>query len=575
MFSYRRAAALSLTSTFYLFSVAGLTAQSTTENDKSLAGDQRQRPKQTAARQTPADPKLPFETSVVIYYGVPKKISAAPAAVMPGGSQANRLPERKVINSTESDRQAADRASTFPPMRSRLEVSSPGAAQSLQPVIISYRGYQPQAFSEISEPELQNTKNAAGGNDTPRMKKEAFSAAAQIPMPVAPTRNLAKAIPFLKAGSNVVAGPDSIGTEILQPITQEKPVEPAPPILVSNPAAESEPKAALPSLTKTATEQEPAVAGEPAASGASVTGEISTGSANVPKSLASTATVKENLLPTAPINALPLTASGTSALTIEPAESASVPTPPSAEPPPAAVATRANAVSTVNVVQLNNDAVKETLDANYEDALKHLQQAIEARPNVAKFYRNLSIVYERMKRIDDALAAARTAAQLAPTAPSIIEQLCALEVVAKNAANGITCYERLKQMEPLDVLGQTYYAAALFHSGKLDESVGILEKAVQVTPAFPDSLNLLGVVYYTQKRVADAIAMFKSAVETSPDLCQARYNLGVAELANGNKAAAISQYNMIKSVDPKLAEQLYRGIFSDKLLFVGAETGRH
>jgi tetratricopeptide (TPR) repeat protein len=149
-------------------------------------------------------------------------------------------------------------------------------------------------------------------------------------------------------------------------------------------------------------------------------------------------------------------------------------------------------------------------------------------------------------------------------------------VVSKNVANGLSCYERLQKIEPLDVLGQTYYAAALFHSGKIDESLAILEKTVQATPVFPDAFNVLGVVYYYKKRIPEAIAMFKSAVEAAPDQCQARYNLGVAELMNGNKAAAISQYNIIKAVDAKLAEQLYRGIYGDKLLFVGEpEAGKH
>jgi len=47
-----------------------------------------------------------------------------------------------------------------------------------------------------------------------------------------------------------------------------------------------------------------------------------------------------------------------------------------------------------------------------------------------------------------------------------------------------------------------------------------------------------------------------------------RYNLAIAALAQRNKTAALSQYAILKQGDPKLADQLYRLLFRDKVISV-------
>jgi tetratricopeptide (TPR) repeat protein len=216
--------------------------------------------------------------------------------------------------------------------------------------------------------------------------------------------------------------------------------------------------------------------------------------------------------------------------------------------------------------KLNNTAVRLANESNYEDARALFERAIEAEPNMARYHRNLSVVFERMKKIDDALASARTAAKLAPSDPSVLEQLCGLELAKENTATALGCFEKLRSIEPLDALSETHYGIALFRSGKEAESLTILEKAVRSPHPLAEALNALGVVYYTKRRVEDAVAAFKSGVEISPDKYEIRYNLAIAQLSLRNRAAAISQYNILKTGDPKLADRLYRIISRNTVL---------
>ena len=222
----------------------------------------------------------------------------------------------------------------------------------------------------------------------------------------------------------------------------------------------------------------------------------------------------------------------------------------------------------IKAVDLNNTAVGLTAETKYAEAEALLEEAIAAQPTVAKFHRNLSIVFERMGNFDEALASARIAAKLAPSDPSVLEQLCLLEVDKGIAANAVGCYEKLDSIQPLDALLQTCYGASLFKSGRVDESIEVLEKAARSTPPLAVSLNALGVAYFTKKREKDAVEAFKNAVEADPEMLEFRYNLAIAELAQRNKTAALSQYAILKQGDPKLADQLYRVLFRDKVISV-------
>jgi len=217
---------------------------------------------------------------------------------------------------------------------------------------------------------------------------------------------------------------------------------------------------------------------------------------------------------------------------------------------------------------MNNSAVQLTLDHKYAEAQELLDRAIQSEPTSAKFHRNLSVLFERMKKFDEALASARTAEKLAPSDPSVLDQLCGLELATGNTAIALGCYEKLKSIEPLDVLSQTYYGIALFRSNKRNEAIAVLEQAARSTPPNAVAMNTLGVMYYGSKRFEDAAAAFKNAVETDSELFEFRFNLAIAQLALRNKAAAISQYNIIKTGDPKLADQLYRMLNGDKVLSV-------
>ncbi|MDQ1728119.1 MAG: hypothetical protein QOD33_244, partial [Pyrinomonadaceae bacterium] len=64
-------------------------------------------------------------------------------------------------------------------------------------------------------------------------------------------------------------------------------------------------------------------------------------------------------------------------------------------------------------------------------------------------------------------------------------------------------------------------------------------------------------VYYRSKRYPEAIAAFKTAIGLRANFGEAHFNLAVTYVALGDKKKVLEEYQVLKSVDPKLAEDFF------------------
>ena len=203
-----------------------------------------------------------------------------------------------------------------------------------------------------------------------------------------------------------------------------------------------------------------------------------------------------------------------------------------------------------------------------EEAVEQLQKAIAAAPDSFGLHRNLSILYESMKKMDEALAEADLAVKLGPREPSALSHLCGLKLTSGHDADSLACYKRLLELGPLDGPSQIYYGVALFRSGTIDAAITVLEKVNADLPTNSSGLNAMGVAYFKKERYADAASSFKRAVEIDPERGELRFNLALSQLALGNREGALSQYRILKVDSPKLAEDLYRILYKDQVVSV-------
>ena len=518
MFGHLHAAKTLIFSANLLFSLLPVLGQTVASNDRIHRVQAR--PSAPVVQPTGSKP-LPFDTSVIIYYGIAGR--ATKASAVPVSETA--VATHRIVTPTKSIPETK-----LPISTTAIQKTDPRTdiQQDLQPVLIYYRAGSMAKLSYAEAP----------------IKKI-------VPDEISIIKTVSNHAAPLSGPASKDSGPE-VGSEAREAL---KEIAVAP--ITTEPLIRSENEmlgdAHLPEPKMSDKQHADSVSPAISDISASNRQEI-----NAPE----TASEKTETLIQVSSIALPKKELSDSARIVN-AEGSVSEAAPKADPP-----LETTNLSKNKAVDLNNTAVALTAETKYAEAEALLREAIAAQPTVAKFHRNLSIVFERMGNFDEALASARIAAKLTPSDPSVLEQLCLLEVAKGIAAKAVSCYEKLNSIQPLDALLQTCYGASLFKSGRVDESIQILEKAARSTPPLAVSLNALGVAYFTTKREKDALEAFKNAVEADPDMLEFRYNLAIAALAQRNKTAALSQYAILKQGDPKLADQLYRLLFRDKVISV-------
>jgi tetratricopeptide (TPR) repeat protein len=207
----------------------------------------------------------------------------------------------------------------------------------------------------------------------------------------------------------------------------------------------------------------------------------------------------------------------------------------------------------------------------YDKAENAIRRAVVLNNHPA-FLTNLSILYDQQGRINEAITMAQRAISQAPKYVRARTLLCGLMITSKRDADAILCYDETSKITTLDALDQTYYAVALFRSKNFDKAISVLTPLIKSEQPTSLMFNTLGNAYYMKKRYTQAADALKRAVEIEPDSAMLRYNLALCLTATNNRAGALSQYSLMKQEDPALADQLYKYLYRDKIVFVDQQT---
>ena len=218
-------------------------------------------------------------------------------------------------------------------------------------------------------------------------------------------------------------------------------------------------------------------------------------------------------------------------------------------------------------VTFNNIGASYFERKTYDKSETALRHAI-ALNNHPAFLTNLSIVYDVQGKKSEATTMAQRAVAQAPRYYRARSQLCQLTMDSKRDADTVACFEEMSKFTQLDPLDQTYYALVLMRCHELDKAISILTPLVQGPQPTALMLNTLGNAYYYKKRYSKAADAFKRGTEIDPDNAELRFNLAISLTAVNNREGALSQYDLMKDHNPKLAEQLYRYLYRDKIIFV-------
>jgi len=101
-----------------------------------------------------------------------------------------------------------------------------------------------------------------------------------------------------------------------------------------------------------------------------------------------------------------------------------------------------------------------------------------------------------------------------------------------------------------------------------EESIKAYQAAIQIDPNHADAYNNLGATYYLQGRLTEAVEALVQAIRLESNLADAYFNLGAVHVARRERGEALKQYAPLRTLNPKLASILCKGISKGKVIDV-------
>ncbi len=117
-----------------------------------------------------------------------------------------------------------------------------------------------------------------------------------------------------------------------------------------------------------------------------------------------------------------------------------------------------------------------------------------------------------------------------------------------------TLWGDVVRKSPEKARGHTNLGLVYYHQGRLEEAVKEYTTAIRLQPDYAEAHNNLGLVYYLQGRVEEAIAEYMTALRLTNGFPKAHNNLGAAYFKQGRMDEAIQEYMTALKLKPDDAD---------------------
>jgi len=104
-----------------------------------------------------------------------------------------------------------------------------------------------------------------------------------------------------------------------------------------------------------------------------------------------------------------------------------------------------------------------------------------------------------------------------------------------------------------NALDHNQLGVAYWTQGKLEQAIAQYQKAIQIDPNFAQAHYNLGNVYKNQGQLEQAIVEYQKVIQIDPNLAYAHYDLGVVYVKQGQLDQAIAEYQKTIQIDPNFA----------------------
>ncbi len=148
----------------------------------------------------------------------------------------------------------------------------------------------------------------------------------------------------------------------------------------------------------------------------------------------------------------------------------------------------------------------------YEDAIKEYQQALLDDSVNFGALQELAEVYENLGRLEKAEETYKQAIKLKPSYWRGYSTLGYYYYIYGRNVEAEKMYRRSTELMTENVLGYNNLIAVYYLLDQNDQAEAIFEKSIAIKPS-SDAYSNMGMIYFMQRRYADALAMYEEAIE--------------------------------------------------------------
>ncbi|MFZ1139113.1 MAG: winged helix-turn-helix domain-containing protein [Candidatus Sulfotelmatobacter sp.] len=216
--------------------------------------------------------------------------------------------------------------------------------------------------------------------------------------------------------------------------------------------------------------------------------------------------------------------------------------------------------------------------AETRKAIEYFRKATDAEPTYAKAYAGLADCYitlpitSDMKSKDCFPKATIAASKALELDGNLAEAHTSLGTIRFwfdwDWSGAEECYQRALQINPNYMLGRLYRAHCLSNTGRDEEAIAEIKRALRLDPLSPILSTLLGFFLYHARRYDEAVAEFHNALELAPRFWIAHLDLAKLYEQTGEQGRAISELELARTFCDGNSEPL------SLLGYVLAKSGR-
>jgi len=129
---------------------------------------------------------------------------------------------------------------------------------------------------------------------------------------------------------------------------------------------------------------------------------------------------------------------------------------------------------------------------------------------------------------------------------------------AKQYKKAIRLLKKVTEEEPSHVEAWVLLGDCYSRLGKNEDAIGAYRKGLAINPEHADAIFRLGVNYTLLGNHSHAIEAYKEVIRIQPRHAEAHFYLGMSYDRIGRIGDAFEHYKILKTLDERLADELYK-----------------